>query len=291
MNWIFTEPVIIQGITEPGVATYVAKMKAYGTNIIGGVATRKQDTEIKDIPVCNLVEDIIEQWGEVKTSLIFVPPHLVLDAAREAIAAGLLYLIIITQGIPSLDIIHLLQEIPKNGFILGSGSHGIVLPKKTCLGTFQSQYFTPGSVGLISCSEFLTYEIAWELNNQGIGQSIVVDLGNERILGSDLAQWLTFLDRDPETEVIVLIQQVKDIEKFAPYLMETEVSKPIVTYIAGLHTPQARELQEASSIVTSYLSGSISSPNSNKKILSLLKKSGVKIAETPAQVPNLIVGG
>ncbi|MDJ0649873.1 MAG: CoA-binding protein [Xenococcaceae cyanobacterium MO_188.B19] len=289
MNWILTEPVIIQGITEPGVATYVAKMKAYGTKIIAGVATRQQEQAIEEIPVFNLVEDITEQLGEVKTSIIFVPPNMVLDAAREAISSGLRHLIIATRGVPALDMIHLLQEIPEDVLILGSGSSGIVVPKKASLGTFQSEHFTSGSVGLISCSEFLTYEVAWELNNQGIGQSVVVDLGNEPILGSNLSQWLTFLDQDPETEVIVLIQQVKDIEKFAPYLMEAKISKPIVTYIAGLYTPQERVFQEATAIVTNYLTGSIRAQNNNKKILSLIKKSGVKVAETPSQVCKFIV--
>lgn len=288
MNWIFTEPVIIQGITQPGVANHAARMRAYGTKIIAGVATRKEETVIEEIPVFSLVEDITEQLGEVKTSLIFVPPHMVLDAAREAIAAGFCYLIIISKGVPSLDMIRLLREVPEDVLLLGSGSSGIVLPDKACLGTLQSEHFTPGSVALIGCSEFLTYEVAWELNNQEIGQSLVVDLGNEPILGSNLSQWLTFLDRDTETEVIVLIQQLKDIEKFAPCLMETEISKPIVTYIAGLHTPQERALQEAATIVTSYLSRSTPSQNSSKKILTQLKKSGIQIAETPAKIPVII---
>ncbi len=291
MNWIFTEPVIIQGITEPGVATYVEKMKAYGTKIIAGVATRQEEQAIEDMPVFNLVEDITEQLGEVKTSIIFAPPHLVLDAAREAISSGLRYLIIATRGVPALDMIRLLQEVPEDVLILGSGSSGIVAPKKACLGTFQLEHFTSGSVGLISCSEFLTYEVAWELNNQGIGQSVVIDLGNEPILGSNLPQWLTFLDQNPETETIVMIQEVKDIEKFAPYLIENQVSKPILTYIAGLYTPQERLFQDATTIVTSYLSGTIATQNSNKKILSLIKKSGVKIAESPSQLCNLIGGG
>lgn len=288
MNWILEEPIIIQGITEPGVANYAAKMKAYGTNIVAGVATGKQETTLEDIPLFNLVEDITEQLGRVETSLIFVPPELVLDAAREAIAAGLHYLIIVTAGVPSLDMIRLLQETPEDILILGSGSRGIIVPEKACLGTLQPEYFIPGSVALISCSEFLTYEVAWELNNQGLGQSIVFDVGNDPILSSNLPQWLTFLDQDSETEAIVLIQQVKDIEKFAVDLIETKVNKPIVTYIAGLQTPQERILQNATTIVASYLSASIPAQNTNKKIISSLKKAGIQVAETPAQIPAMI---
>ncbi len=288
MNWILTEPIIIQGITEPGVSIHVAKMKAYGTNLVAGVASQRQAITIEDIPVFSLVEDIAEKIGEIKISLIFVAPHLVLDAAREAIADGLRYLIIITKGVSSLDMIRLLQEMPEDTLILGSGSCGIVVPNKTCLGTLQPEYFTPGSVGLISCSEFLTYEVALSLNHQGIGQSIAIDLGDEAILGSNLAQWLKVLDRDTNTETIVFIQQVKDIEKFAQDLMETKINKPIVTYIVGLNTPQERTLQDASSIVTSYLSGSIRPRNTNKKIIALLKKSGIKVAETPAQITTII---
>ena len=288
MNWILQEPIIIQGITEPGVANYVAKMRAYGTKIVAGVATRKQETVIKDIPLYHLVEDIIKELGEVKTSLIFVPPDQVLDAAREAIAAGLHYLIIITTGVPPLDMIRLLQEKPKDTLILGSGSSGILVPKKACLGIVQPEYFMLGSVALISDSEFLTYEVAWELNNQEIGQSIVVDLGNDPILGSNLPEWLTFCDQDSETEAIVLIQQVKDIEKFAVDLAKTKISKPIVTYIVGLQTPQERVLQNATNIVDSYISTSIPSQNSHKKIISSLKKAGIKIAQTPAEIPTII---
>ena len=284
MNWILQEPVIIQGITEPRVANYVAKMKAYGTNIVAGVTTRKQETVIEDIPIFNLVEDIIEELGEVATSLIFVPPDQVLDAALEAIAGGLHYLIIVTEGVPPLDMIRLLQAKPEDTLILGSGSRGIIVPEKTCLGTLQPEYFLPGSVALISCSEFLTYEVAWELNNQGIGQSIVVDLGNDPILGSNLSQWLTFLDQELETEAIVLIQQVKDLEKFAIDLIQTQLNKPIVVYIAGLQTSQERVLQNATTIVSSYLSASIPAQNTNKKIINSFKKAGIKVAETPAQI-------
>ena len=289
MNSIITEPVIIQGITEPGVITYVEKMKAYGTKILAGVATKTEEGIIEETPLFSLVEDITEQLGEVNTSLIFVAPHLVLDAAREAIAAGLHYLIILTRGVPSMDMIRLLQEIPEDIVILGSGSGGIVVPKKTCLGTLQPEYFIPGSVALISCSEFLTYEVAWELNKQGIGQSIVIDLGNDPILGSNLSQWLTFLDRDTETEKIVLIQQIKDLEKFATYLIKTKIEKPIVTYIAGLYTPQEKALQDATTIVTSYLSTSMPSSRTNKKIITSLKKAGIKVAENPSQLSSLIV--
>ncbi len=288
MNWILQEPIIIQGITEPGVANYAATMKLYGTNILAGVATGKQETIIEDIPLFNLVEDIIQELGAVKTSLIFVTPDLVLDAAREAIAAGLRHLIIFTRGVPALDMIRLLRETPEDILILGPGSCGAIIPDKVCLGTIQPEYFKSGSVALISCSEFLTYEVAWELNNQGRGESVVIDLGDEPILGSNLSQWLNFLDQETETEAIVLIQQVKDLEKLAVDLVETPISKPIVTYIVGLQTPKARLFQDANTIVMNYLSTLIPAQNTNKKIISSIKKAGIKVAETPEQITGLL---
>jgi succinyl-CoA synthetase alpha subunit len=288
MNWILQEPIIIQGINEPGVADCVAKMKAYGTNIVAGVTVGKQKTTIQDLPLFNLVEEVAAELDQVKTSLIFVPPDRVLDAAKEAIASSLTHLLIITKRVPALDMIRLLQAKPKDTLILGSGSCGVLVPEKACLGTLQSEYFSSGSVALISCSEFLTYEVAWELKQQKIGNSYVVDLGNDPILGSDLSQWLTFLDRDSQTETIVLIQQVKDLEKFAVDLIETKIDKPIVTYIAGLQTPQTRVLQNAADIVESYLSGSLPNSNTNKKIINKLKKAGIVIAENPAQIAAVI---
>ncbi|HHP7231818.1 MAG TPA: CoA-binding protein [Xenococcaceae cyanobacterium] len=288
MNWILQEPIIIQGINEPGVADCVAKMKAYGTNIVAGVTVGKQKTTIQDLPLFNLVEEVAAELDQVKTSLIFVPPDRVLDAAKEAIASSLTHLLIITKRVPALDMIRLLQAKPKDTLILGSGSCGVLVPEKACLGTLQSEYFSSGSVALISCSEFLTYEVAWELKQQKIGNSYVVDLGNDPILGSDLSQWLTFLDRDSQTETIVLIQQVKDLEKFAVDLIETKIDKPIVTYIAGLQTPQTRVLQNAADIVESYLSGSLPNSNTNKKIINKLKKAGIAIAENPAQIAAVI---
>lgn len=290
MNWSPTNKVIIQGITEYRASRYALQMKAFGTDIVAGVSPGNGGTEVGDIPVFDSIEQVREKVDRIDASLIFVEPYQVLDAVKEAIASGIRRLIIFTGKIPPLDTIKLIQHARMTDtLILGPGSNGIVIPQQVWLGNLQPQFYLPGSVGLITSSRHLSYEVAAELNNVDCGQSIVVSLGNERIIGSNLAYWLTVLNRDSKTKAMVSIgQRIDDIEEIVAYSKDCGYDKPIIVYLAGLKAPQEKVYRDAVTIISNHLSASIPAVDSERQIFSKLKKVGIKVAKKPSEIPMMI---
>ncbi len=259
MKWIYETPVIIQGIVELQTSNYIESMKACGTEIAAGVNSGKGGTVVEEIPVFDLVDEAVTFAGKIETSLIFVHPYEVLDAAREAIDAGIEQIIILTEKVPPLDIIVLLKyAAANNSLILGPGSQGLIVPERVCWGMLQPQFYTVGTVGLISSSKYLSYEVARELNRSGMGQSLAVDLGNDEIVGSGLAQWLSILNDDCNTKSIVYVgQEITEIESVTDYYRNYGYNKPLVVYLVGLKTPQKKRFRDAMTIITNHLSVSI----------------------------------
>ena len=170
MNWESSNKVIIQGISEYQAAFCAVQMKASGTNIVAGVSPGNGGTEIEGIRVFDLIEQVQAQGDTIDVSLIFVAPYQVLDAAKEAIAAGIRQIIIATSRVPPLDTMELIKCAQETDtLILGPGSHGIVIPQQVWLGDLQPQFFQPGTVGLITSSRHLCYEVAAELNAVDLG--------------------------------------------------------------------------------------------------------------------------
>jgi succinyl-CoA synthetase alpha subunit len=290
MKWIYETPVIIQGITELQSSSYISSMQACGTQIAAGVNSGKGGTIVEDIPVFDLVEEAVAVAGKLVTSLIFVHPYEVLDAAREAIDAGIKQIIILTSNVPPLDIITLLKYATvHHSLILGPGSQGLLVPEKVCWGKLQPQLYQPGTVGSIGSSNYLSYEIARELNRAGMGQSLVVDLGNDAILGSGLAQWLPILNEDPHTEAIVYVgREITDIEAVTDYYRNYGYNKPLVIYLVGQKIPQEKKFRDATTIITNHLSVSIPTANPEKPVLSELSKVGIKIAKYPQEITSML---
>ncbi|MDJ0567590.1 MAG: CoA-binding protein [Pleurocapsa sp. MO_192.B19] len=290
MNWSPPNKVIIQGITESQAAFYAVQMKAYGTDIVAGVSPGQGGTEVGDIPVFDLVEQVLTLVEVIDISLIFVHPCQVLDAAVEAIAAGIRRIIILTPGVPPLDTIELIKCAEANDtLILGPGSHGVIIPEQAWLGKLQPQFYQPGSVGLITSSQHLSYEVAAELNQADIGQSIVVSLGQERIVSSNLFQWLSILNEDPNTKVIVSIgQSINETEEITTYCQNRGYDKPIIVYIAGLNAPQDKIFRDAVTIISNHLSASIPVVNRDRQTINKLKKVGIKVAKKPSDIPKII---
>ena len=290
MNWSSQSQVIVQGITESQGSYYAVQMKAYGTNIVAGVSPGNGGRLLEDLPVFDLVEQAIEECGEIKTSLIFVPAYEVLDAALEAIAAGISRIIIFTSGVPPLDTISLLKRAKAtNTLILGPGSHGIVIPEQLWLGTLHPQFYQAGMVGLISCSKYLAYEVARELNQARMGQSLVISLGSDRIIGSNLLEWLSILNDDANTKAIVFIaQELKETAEITTYCRNYDCNKPIISYVAGLKAPRELYFSDAQTIVSNHLSASIPALNGDKQKIAELKKAGLKIARRPSEIPTMV---
>ena len=290
MQWKLPNRVIIQGINKADAAHYTAAMKAGGTKVVAVISIGNGGEEVEGIPVFDLVEEAIAKIGKIDATLICTSPYQVLDAAREAIAAAIKFVVILTPGIPPLDMVSLQQKAKaKDTLILGAGSKGILVPEKICLGALQPQFYRSGNIALISHSENLAYEVALELNLADMGQSIVVHLGNEAILGSTYQQWLSILTKDKNTEAIVLIGQPDYYqEQAAAYYVDAKIDKPVIAYLAGLYTPKERNFLDATTIIANQLSYSVPSINADKQALAALKKAGIEVAKRPREIAQLL---
>lgn len=290
MKWQPDSKVLIQGVAEPAAAYYATRLYASGTQIVAGVEAGQGGSQVGEIPVFDLVEQAVAARGEIDISLIFLPPYRVLDGALEAIAAGIKQIIIISGGFPPLDMVYLLREAQTtNTFILGSGSQGLLLPGKLWLGTSEPEFYTPGNIGIVSRTDQLMGEIARELTQAGIGQSIAVSLGTDSIIGSTFQQWLQILEEDEATEAIVVLGQPNGCaEVAAAEYIAAAIEKPVIAYIAGLHGPGERRLADAATIIAAQLSHAVPAISTDKQVIAAFKQAQVKVAKRPSEIPQLL---
>lgn len=280
--------VLIQGFYEPLSSTHAVRMKAYGTNVVAGVSPGQGGQIVDDIPVFDLVEQALADVGPVDTTIIFVPPYQALDAALEAIAAGIRQIIIITAGMPPLDMVHLHRKAEATEtLVIGPNSPGIIVPGKILLGTHALEFYTPGPVGIVSRSSTLTYEIALQLTLAGLGQSIGVSIGSDVIAGSSFLQWLQILDEDETTQAIVLVGELggNSEEAAARYIAEA-IDKPVIAYIAGRQAPAGKHWGHTGTLAAVVGRGADVGTAQSK--LAAFKEAKVPIAERPSQIPELV---
>ncbi|MFM7408245.1 MAG: CoA-binding protein [Cuspidothrix sp.] len=288
MNLTPESKVLIQGFFEFISAPHIAQMQAYGTNLVAGVNAGFGGQTIYNLPVFNLVEEVVAKFGQIDTTIICVQPYQVLDAALEAIAANIQQIIIISAGVPPLDMVQLLRKTETcETLIIGPNSPGIIVPGKILLGTQPSEFYIPGSIGIVSRSSTLTYEVAWELTKMGLGQSISVSIGSDAIVGSSFLQWLQILDEDETTEAIVLIGQPGggSEEAAAKYITEA-IDKPVIAYIAGKHAPTVQTWQQTGTLAT--VIGRSANFGTAESKLAAFKSAKIPVADSPSQIPQLL---
>ena len=283
--------VLVHGITGTVSTNTVLRMKSYGTNVVAGVSAGEGGREWHEVPVFDLVEQAQAKAGPIDTSVIVVPPYAVIDAASEAIAAGIRQIAIITDGVPPLDMVRLLRKAEATDtLVVGPNCAGIIVPKKLLLGTHPPEFYTPGSVGIISRSNTLSYEVANELTRAKLGQSICVSLGSDEIIGSSFIQWLQILDEDEDTDAIVLVGEVgggKE-EAAASYIAET-IDKPVIAYIAGISSQIQKTISHASNLMNSRAAVlQLDGIGTAESITKAFKAAKIPIAERPSQIPSLV---
>lgn len=290
MNFTPDSKVLIQGITEPLGLAYAPVMKQYGTHIVAGVSPGYGGQAVQGIPVFDMVEQALPVVGMVDTTIIFVEPYLALDAALEAIVAGIHQIIIISEGVPPLDMVRLLRKAEATEtLVLGPNCPGVIVPGQVLLGTHPIDFYTPGTVGILSRSGTLTYEVALELTRAGLGQSISVGIGSDAIVGSSFAQWLQILDEDENTEAIVLVGEIGgDGEEAAAGYIAEAIDKPVVAYIAGRTAPKGKHIGHASAIIASQIADLHGGFGTAESKIAALKRAKIPVAERPSQIPSLI---
>jgi succinyl-CoA synthetase alpha subunit len=282
--------VLVQGITQPLGAYYTTRMKAYGTNVVAGVSAGQGGQKLHGIPVFDLVEQAHQQLGSCDVTIIFVESYGALDASLEAIDAGVPQIILVTSGIPPLDTVRLLRKAQATGtLVVGPSSSGIIVPGKVLLGTQETEFYTPGSVGLISRAGTLTYEVALTLTQANIGQSIGINLGTDAIVGSSFRQWLQVLAMDETTKAIVLVDRAGggSEEATAEYIARA-IDKPVVAYVAGGHTPVDKQVNDAGAVIAAQLSGPITSATTAQHKVEAFKQAKIPVAERPSQIPDMV---
>ena len=284
-----TSRVLIQGLDHFLAASAIGTMQTYGTNVVGIVNPGQGGQQLGDLPIFDLVEQAQAAVGDIDTSIIFVPPYAVLDAALEAIAGGIPQLIIVTRGVPPLDMVRLFRRASiTNTLILGSGSAGIIVPDRLLWGAYNPQLFSPGKVAIITRNYSITAEIANSLNQADLGQSMVIHLGSDKLVGSSCRRWLEYLQTDTLTEAIVLVGDISwDSEaNTIDYLQSS--GKPVVAYLAGMRSRTSPTLANPALVVTQTLSKPLYDTDAIKQHIDAYKRAKIPVARKISQIPLLV---
>ena len=268
----------ISGLTGREGSFHGLNNKRYGTDVVAGVTPGKGGQDVEGIPIFNTVHDAVTEAG-ANTSMIFVPPRFAADAILESADAGIELVICITEGIPVHDMLRVYTHLRRgNTRLVGPNCPGILSPGKANVGIIPAHFFSEGNVGLVSRSGTLTYQIGNEIAQAGFGNSSIVGIGGDPIVGSSFIEIVELFEADPETELIVMCGEIggEEEERTAEYVAE-HVSKPVVAYIAGFTAPPGKTMGHAGAIV----SGSKGTAAAKAEAL---EAAGIRVGRTPTQV-------
>lgn len=243
--------IIVQGITGKEGSFHTKTCLDYGSKIVGGVTPNKGGTEIFGLPVFNTVKEAQEALKPDAT-MIFVPPKFAAGAIIDAAESGIKLIICITEGIPVLDMMKVKRIVEKHkARLIGPNCPGIITPEGCKIGIMPSHIHKKGNVGVVSRSGTLTYEAVYQLTQLGIGQSTCIGIGGDSIIGTSFIDCLKAFQDDPETEAICMIGEIggSDEEEAAEFI-KSYVTKPVVSFIAGLSAPKGKRMGHAGAIIS-----------------------------------------
>ena len=274
--------VCVQGITGRDGSFHTKQMLEYGTNIVAGVTPGKGGGKIEGVPVFNTVKEAVIKTG-ADTSIIFVPARFAVDALYEAADAGIKLIVTVSEGIPALDMVKAVHFLNEKGVrLIGPNSPGLISPGKSKVGILPGQIFKEGSVGVISRSGTLTYEIVSHITNAGIGESTCIGIGGDPIIGLKFIDCLELFNKDDQTKAVVIVGEIggSDEEETAIYIKEN-FNKPVVGFIAGLTAPPGKRMGHAGAIVSG------GSGTAAEKIKAL-EGANIPVAREPAEIAKLL---
>jgi succinyl-CoA synthetase alpha subunit len=272
------------GITGREGTFHSLRNRDYGTQVVAGVTPGKGGQDVEGIPVFNTFREAVDKEG-ANTAMIFVPPRFAADSILEAEDAGIELIICITEGIPAHDELRVYNVLKKNGRsrLIGPNCPGILSPGKASVGIIPASFFKQGNVGVVSRSGTLTYQIGNVLAQSGFGNSSIVGIGGDPVPGTDFIDVLGMFQADPETELIVMCGEIGgDAEERAAEFIATDVTKPVVGYIAGFTAPPGKTMGHAGAIV----SGSRGTARAKAEAL---ESKGVRVGRTPTEVAEIAV--
>ncbi|MFW6448611.1 MAG: succinate--CoA ligase subunit alpha [Halobacteriota archaeon] len=276
--------VLVQGITGSEGRFHTERMLEYGTDVVAGAVPNRGGDEVAGVPVFDTVSAAATETGAT-ASVVFVPPAYAADALFEALDAGIELVVAITEGIPTQDMSRVRRRLDEtDATLIGPNCPGVITPGEAKLGILPGDIFEPGSVGLVSRSGTLTYQIVDDLTAAGLGQSTAVGIGGDPIIGTPFVGMLERFEGDADTEAVVLCGEIGgEAEERAAAYIEAEMDTPVVAFVAGRTAPPGKRMGHAGAIV----SGGGDAGTAKSKI-EAFEAAGVPVGETPREVAELV---
>lgn len=273
---------IVQGITGRDGAFHTSKMKAYGTNVVGGISPGKGGQQVEGVPVFNTVAEAVEKTG-ANASVIFVPAPFAADAIMEASYAGIELVVCITEHVPVQDMIKVSPVLKANGTkMVGANCPGLITPDECLIGILPGNIFKKGRIGFISRSGTLTYEVVNMLTEADLGQSSCIGIGGDPVSGLYFVDLLEMFEKDPETDAVVVIGEIGgDAEEQAAQFIKEKMTKPVVAFIAGQSAPPGKRMGHAGAIISS-------GAGTAEEKIKAFNAAGVPVAKEPREIPDLM---
>jgi succinyl-CoA synthetase alpha subunit len=274
--------VICQGITGKSGMFHTEHMLEYGTKILAGVTPGKGGSKVCDVPVFDSMKEAVEKTG-CDTSIIYVPAPFAADAIIEAAESEIKLIICITEGIPTIDMLKVKAYLnTKTARLIGPNCPGIITPEESKIGIMPGYIHIPGAVGVVSRSGTLTYEAVWQLTQRNIGQSTCIGIGGDPIIGTTFIDALKLFQEDSNTGAIVLIGEIGgSAEEEAAEFIKMEVTKPVISFIAGLTAPEGKRMGHAGAIIAGG-KGTVAEK------VSCLRNAGVTVVDSPADIGEAV---
>jgi len=269
---------LVQGITGSQGMLHTRGCRDYGTNIVAGVTPGKGGQDFEGVPIYNTVQDAVKATG-ANASMILVPPPFAADSIMEAADAGIPLIVAITEGVPVLDMVSAVSFVYQKGSrLIGPNCPGIITPGQIKIGIMPGSIHKTGPVGVVSRSGTLTYEAVGQLTRVGLGQSTCIGIGGDPVNGTNFIDCLKLFQEDPQTEAIVMIGEIGgDAEEQAAAYAKDNVSKPIVSFIAGQTAPPGRRMGHAGAIISGGHGTAAEKMNA-------LEAAGIHVVKTPAEI-------
>jgi succinyl-CoA synthetase alpha subunit len=279
---------VVQGLTGSEGRFHGLRNRSHGTTVVAGVTPGKGGQDVDGIPVFDSVAAAVRETA-ANAAMVFVPAPFAADAMYEAVGAGVDTVVCITEGVPAHEMLRLHAFVEgRDVRVVGPNCPGALSPGKANVGIIPAEIFREGSVGLVSRSGTLTYQIGHELTQLGLGCSTIVGIGGDPIVGSSFIDILRLFEADEQTEQVIVVGEIGgDEEEKAAAFIESEMSKPVVGYIAGYAAPPGKTMGHAGAII----SGSAGTATAKKEAL---EERGIRVGKTPteaAQIVAEIVGG